>query len=332
MAGALLWAGAAPALEGGGSAPSAESTARPALPSGHLVLSTTLMGVPCSIETFDPDSARVPAVRAALAAMAATEEMLSDSHRQSQVVAFNGQQGRRFLATPDFYAVVDSSLAIARLTRGAFDPTIGAITRAWTQQAGAPSDSALGEATLRVGWQLLDLHRISWSVTFGVEGGGMDLGAIARGAILDRAVAALADSGVRTARIRIGSQVRVVSHDHPWPIEFADGTRAAPFATLVAAQGAVCTNFDPDRTIYDPATGRPVVTDARVAVFAASGVRADALCSALLVMGRERARAFTKDHPEIGVIWVEPSGPAPRGWIWGLQPTATDPRIQWVAE
>ena len=68
--------------------------------------------------------------------------------------------------------------------------------------------------------------------------------------------------------------------------------------------------------VLDPRTGEPVLGQASVSVAAASGTRADALSTALLVMGRERAQAYAAAHPELGVLWLEPSahGLAARAW------------------
>lgn len=319
-AGALLWAGAVAAAENG--LPPQEAWAN-----GTRIVAGEL----CAIDAFGPDSAKVAAaVTAALDEMAATEEMLSFTHRQSQVVGFNSMITRTFLGTPTFYAVVDSALAIARLTNGAYDPTVAPITSLWANLRGAtaPTDSALDDATVRVGWRLLEINPYGWLMRFGGEGGGMDLSGIVRGAVLDRARSVLADSGATSARILFGSQMELFSAV-TWEVPLIDSASGEPIVSLTIARGALATSFDPPATVYDPATGRPAGGNARVAVLAASGIRADGVCDALLVMGRERARAFAKAHPRIGVIWLE-SAASQKGWVWNLAPSYRDPKIQWV--
>lgn len=318
MAGALLWAGAVAADV----VPVNESSASE---------TRTIAGELYAVDAQGPDSARIAAAaRAALDEMAATEEMLSSTHRQSQVVGFNSMITRTFMATPPFYAVVDSALAIARLTNGAYDPTIGPITRLWAnlRSASAPTDSALDDATVRIGWRLLELNPQGWMMRFGGDGGGMDLSGIARGAILDRAISTLADSGATWARVMVGSQMAMFSEGH-WEVPLVDIESGNPIVALKIERGTLASSFDSAGRVYDPATGRPASGSARVAVLAGSGVRADGVVDALLVMGRERARVFAKGHPEIGVIWLE-SAPSRRGWVWNVSPSYRDPKIQWV--
>ena len=57
-----------------------------------------------------------------------------------------------------------------------------------------------------------------------------------------------------------------------------------------------------------------------------------ALSTALLVMGRERARRFVAAHPEIGVLWIEPSRGTLRAWKWNLVDVDATPgaRVAWM--
>src|SRR6185503_18919170 len=83
--------------------------------------------------------------------------------------------------------------------------------------------------------------------------------------------------------------------------------------------------------ILDPRTGRPVPTAAAVTVVCRSATRADALSTALLVMGRARAEAFARAHG-IGVLWLEPEGRAVRAWSWNLPGARSAPgaHVKWM--
>jgi thiamine biosynthesis lipoprotein ApbE len=64
-----------------------------------------------------------------------------------------------------------------------------------------------------------------------------------------------------------------------------------------------------------------------VSVFARSGTCADALSTALLVMGHERARAFAATHRELGVLWLEPRGARVVAEAWNLEVAAVAPHV-----
>ena len=64
---------------------------------------------------------------------------------------------------------------------------------------------------------------------------------------------------------------------------------------------------------------------------AASGTRADALSTGLLVMGRERAQKFAELHPEIGVLWLEPANNGVQAWKWHFPAGATlESGVRWM--
>ena len=95
-----------------------------------------------------------------------------------------------------------------------------------------------------------------------------------------------------------------------WVAHPAD--RARPAVRLALGEGSLATSAQSERMrradgahighVLDPHSGRPLTTRASVSVWAASGTRADALSTALLVMGRERARAFVEAHPGLGAL------------------------------
>ena len=75
--------------------------------------------------------------------------------------------------------------------------------------------------------------------------------------------------------------------------------------------------------MIDPASGAPLASEASVTVVTRLAARADALSIALLVIGREGAERFAAEHPDVGVLWLEPDGAGVKAWRWNL-PAATE--------
>ena len=118
--------------------------------------------------------------------------------------------------------------------------------------------------------------------------------------------------------------------------------RLSPALRLVVRQGAVSTSGQGERFVtadhqrfghvLDPRNGRPLTTTATVTVIAASATRADGLSTALLVMGRERARAFVEAHPDLGAIWLERGDDGLHAWRWNVATASFEPgvRAEWM--
>ena len=49
-------------------------------------------------------------------------------------------------------------------------------------------------------------------------------------------------------------------------------------------------------------------------------------------MGRERAAAWAAEHPEVGVLWLEPAEGTTHAWVWNLPGVEAEPdaRLQWM--
>jgi thiamine biosynthesis lipoprotein len=84
--------------------------------------------------------------------------------------------------------------------------------------------------------------------------------------------------------------------------------------------------------ILDPASGRPLATRASASVLASSGTGADALSTALLVLGHDGARAFAAAHPDVGVLWLEPAGGRVRAEAWNLDGVTAAPYVTLTRE
>lgn len=289
-----------------------------------------LMGTLVTVSAPADSTARTgAALDAALAEIAALERTLSNWDARSELSELNAR-GASASPSQALAAVVDSALAFARATDGAFDPTVEPLVRAWDLRGKGrvPDAATLAVARARVG------HRRVTQSAAGLELGGtqLDLGGIAKGFALDRAAAGLAARGIRDVVLDAGGQLLRTTPGTTWVAHPLDRDRAAVRVRLGA--GSLSTSVQRERSlvvrgrrvghVLDPRTGEPVPGQASVSVAAASGTRADALSTALLVMGRERAQTYAAAHPELGVLWLEPTahGLAARAWNLAIDSVA----------
>jgi len=269
------------------------------------------------------------ALDAALDTVASLEARLSNWRATSELSRLDASGGGA--VSEPLAAVVDSALALATLTAGAFDPTSESLTLAWDLRGPGrvPDDRELAAALARVGHRRV---RTGFDDAGGrqVDLGGtaLDLGGIGKGFALDRAAAVLRARGLTGASLDAGGQ-RLELSDAPLVTWIASPTdRDRPAVQVLHRGGSLATSAQSERNVraggrrighvLDPATGRPVVTRASVTVWAPGATRADALSTALLVMGRDAARAFAAAHPGIGVLWLEPRGDRVAAHAWNL--------------
>jgi thiamine biosynthesis lipoprotein len=283
-----------------------------------------LMG---TLFTFRADGpAAAAALPAALDHVASLEAHLSNWSATSELSRLNAAGAADEVSEP-LCAVLDSALALARLTEGAFDPTVEPLTRAWDLRgSGRVPDAREREAArARVDWRRVRLEGARVSL----GGAALDLGGIGKGFALDRAADVLRARGVTAASLDAGGQ-RLELGDAAWTTWVAHPERRESPAVRVALRGgSLSTSAQSEHFVraggrhighvVDPRTGEPLATRASVSVWAANGTRADALSTAMLVLGRDRAAAFARAHPSIGVLWLEPVGHRLRAKAWNLR-------------
>lgn len=306
-----------------------------------------LMGTLCTVSVAHEDGARAAAAaEATMAEVARLEQVLSAWRPDSELSRLpRSPAGTWVPCSVDLAAALDSAIAFARHTGGAFDPTVGPLVEAWDLRGAGrvPDRRTLQAARERVGWQALEIDARAPAARCARPGMALDLGGIGKGFALDRVARVLEDHGVRDALVNLGGEVlvrgipRAIAIAHPL-------FRLEPAVELTVGDRAVSTSGQSERGftargiryghVLDPRTGSPVATSASVTVVCRSAARADAFATACLVMGRARAAAFASAHPEIGVLWLEPDGPALRAWRWNLPGSRAAPGVpvQWMTD
>jgi thiamine biosynthesis lipoprotein len=217
-------------------------------------------------------------------------------------------------AGPDLLAVVHAAVEARVMTAGRFDPSVHeAVAAAGYDRsfelvsAGTPAASSSGRPC--GGEVILDHDSGRIALEPGVR---LDLGGIAKGYAIDRALEILADAG--PALVDAGGDIGLCGR--PWPVGVVTPGKTL---TLELTCGAVATSgrdrrrwrtADGERHhLIDPATGLPAESDIlRVTVVAATAVEAEVLAKALFLAGSAERAAAEADELGTPAVLVTRDG------------------------
>lgn len=203
-------------------------------------------------------------------------------------------------------AVLHRVDALAARTGGAFDPQLYALTRLWGFPTGEYHVPSEGEIRLT-------MTESQW-----------DLGAVVKGYAGQAAVEMLEDMDVNRAILNLGGNVQTYRNKPdgtPWQIAIQDPDDSGAYLGVVSVTGtvSVVTSGDYQRYfeqdgiryhhILDPETGRPAASGLRsVTVICRDGMTADALSTALFVMGLEAGTELWRNSDDFEAVFVRADG------------------------
>ena len=267
-----------------------------------------LMGTRASLATVAASRTDgIAALETALEALEQAERELSTWRDTSDISQLNRQViGLPWQATPRLCRTLSSVWQWHRTTGGAFDPGIGRLLAAWDihGKGAIPAPEAEAAAKALSGLALMTFDPSACTVTRRADA-TVDVGAFGKGEALDRVEAALGD---RPWMVDLGGQVSVGgSWPEGWPIAIAhpgERDRAILHGRLFSGSVSTSGGSERDLTVdgtrishhFDPRTGRPATFSGSVTVWHRSGIAADALSTALFVMGLEEGLRWAETH------------------------------------
>ncbi len=277
------------------------------------------MGTTWHVTLVDPPAglARESAAAGIDAALERVNAQMSTYRADSEVSRFNrAAPGEWFAVSADTAEVVATALAVHERSAGAFDITVGPLVDLWGFGAGSkrrarvPAPDEVAAVAARVGSAALRV-RAEPPALFKAADREIDLSAIAKGYGVDRAALWLEGNGVANYMVEVGGEVRTRGRNpqgRKWRIgieapELLQQGRAITAVALsgesVATSGDYRNYFEAGGRRYshtiDPATARPVEHAlASVTVVAADCKTADALATAIDVLGPDQGLAFAE--------------------------------------
>lgn len=255
------------------------------------------------------------------ATLAVVIRQMSHWHADSDLSRFNRAAAGSDVVLPELlFDLLVRARQVAAATQGAYDPTAGALVRRWgfgpdrtrfNPEFAAPDAAVVAALRARSGWRRLLLDPGTRCAT---QPGGMelDLSAIAKGFAVDLVSLRLQSAGYCSHLVEIGGELRgagLRADAQPWWVALeppADDARLDE-TVIALCDRAVATSGDYRRCFdhagqrfahtLDPRTGRPVQNDvASVSVISDSCWQADAVSTALLVMGIRDGLAHADQH------------------------------------
>ena len=264
------------------------------------------------------------AFNAAFTRIADLDKCMSNYRADSELsqLCSTATKNKSVKVSDELWEVLVFAQRVSHLSHGAFDVTIGRVTKLWRRarrQKELPTQQRLREEMQFVGFEKIILNPIDQSVTIRTPGLLIDLGAIGKGYAADEAMKILEELGITRAVVNASGDVRFGAappNSTGWPTGIGSLSDTGPPILLQPqSQGAVATSGDIFQFmeingkryshILDPRTGMPVQVRSSVSVWAATGMAADALASAVSVLGPRRGLRLVRKLPDMEalVIW-----------------------------
>lgn len=250
------------------------------------------------------------------AALAAVERSMSTYLPDSELSRFNATRDTGwFEVSAALCEAVAGALSISMQTGGAFDVTAGPLVNLWgfgpeSVRSEPPGAAEVAAALQTVGHAKLHTDCTIPALRKDVAELYVDLSAFAKGHAVDEIAALLDARSVVNYLVEIGGELRVSGRNargEPWAVAIETPARAARSVqkianltdTAIATSGDYRNFFEHEGRYYshtiDPTSGRPIAHDgASVTVVATPAAYADAMATALLVMGPEKGVAFAE--------------------------------------
>ncbi|MFQ5900429.1 MAG: FAD:protein FMN transferase [Thermodesulfobacteriota bacterium] len=224
----------------------------------------------------------------------------------------------------DLLEVVEESIEVSKLSRGAFDITVGVLGKVWSFGEGKEKvpDSSEVEALLPlVDYREIIINREKNEIMLGREGMRITLGGIGKGYAVERAMGVLKGYGIENAIINAGGDIKVVSEEGAkgWRVGVQDPRREGEMiAAFEVSNTSVATSGDYQRYfirdgiryhhILDAKTGFPATGSQSTTVIARNTGLADALSTAVFVLGPEKGMALIERLPDVEGLIVDNKG------------------------
>ena len=290
------------------------------------------LGTVCAVTLYDQGTDSV--YDAVFSRIREIENLMSVNIPSSDISLINKNSGTAPVKVhEETFKVIERALYFARQSGGAFDPAIGPIVSLWDiggDNQRVPSQEEINQTLPLVNWRNIELDAAEKSVYLKEKGMALDFGAIAKGYAADEAAKIAAEAGIKRGLIDLGGNIAALGEKKdrsPWKVGIqapdvsrgeimgflqltnaASGARAGKISTVVTS-GVYERFFKDDGAhyhhIFSPSAGYPVQNGlVSVTITAENSMDADALSTAVFVLGYERGSLLLESFPGTGAVFI----------------------------
>ena len=265
-------------------------------------------------------------IEMAVAEIRRIEALISSWDPASQTSEINQQAGiKPVKVSMELHQLIKRAIGISALTDGAFDISYAAMDRIWKFDGSMrelPEPEAIEQSVRLVGYKNILLDEKEGTVYLAKKGMKIGFGGIGKGYAADRAKEVLIRAGVPAGIINASGDMNSwgeQNNGRPWQVAITNPMDKTKSYGLLPLQGrAVVTSGDYEKHvtfegvryahIIDPRSGYPSTGIISTTVFAPKAELADALSTAVFVMGIEAGLDRINQIPEVDCIIVDSSG------------------------
>ncbi len=304
-------------------------------PLGRFEYTEPKMGTEFRLIFYAPSQEKADqTAQAAFDRVDALNKILSDYDPSSELsrLSMTAGTGQKTMVSKDLWTVLTLAQSIAKKSKGAFDVTIGPLSKLWRRairQKAFPGEAAMSAAKEKVCYKHLKLDHKTNSVTLTKEGMRLDLGGIAKGYTVDAIWEVLQEHGVQNALIDGGGDIyakgsppdskgwkvkmltrktRTASLDFFDPDTKNWSKRLEQDLVVYLTDSAIASSGDTYKSlefndvkyshIINPKTGLGLTHNEIINVGAPNCALADALASALSVLSIKKGKRLLKQFPD----------------------------------
>jgi len=283
----------------------------------HLInRSRILIGTVVEIQARDKDRKKAEtSIEKAFNEIKRIDDLFSTYNEDSQVWKLNHNQDTLIYVDPEILSLMILCDSIYNLTYGSFDVSLNKLLTTWGfdgDDPSLPAEDKISSALLNSGWNNIELlEDNSFKCFAGTE---LNFGAIAKGYAVDKAVYVLIKLGINSALVNAGGEIKTIGDD--WVIGIQHSRisnqiieKVNPEEMSVATSGDYEKYFELNGKRYhhilNPKTGYPADSLISVTVLNKSCTFADALATAVFVLGKAKGLRLVENLPGTEVMIID---------------------------
>lgn len=283
-----------------------------------------MMGTRIHIELWADNEAKAnTAIETAMQEIQRIDWLMNPLNSQSELYLVNQQAVDKPLPISDeLFWIISKSLYFSRISDGAFDISFSSLGQHYDYRKGrVPSAQQVEQLKSQINYRAIKLDPTGKTIFLAESAMHLDLGGIAKGYAVDRAITLLLEQGIESAIVTAGGDSRIIGDrgDRPWYIGIKHPRKDNENAVMIPLQNtAISTSGDYERFfiqdgvrfhhILSPVTGASVGHVQSVSILAPRAVDSDALSTTVFILGVEKGLALVNHLDTVDAIIIDDKG------------------------